>query len=267
MNISKWIIGTALLLSAPVAYAQANNSCDPCDPCAVSNPCDLCDMSFCDMKFSAYVDALYWKVQRSHDDRHCGDWSWGWRLGGIAQWRNWDFGLRYTNFCPGEHHHEFDYRVLDAEVGYNCCLPCGGLSLRPFVGGKFAWFEEQHRHHRHHHHEKVNSQGLYIGLGSRWELCNYCSCDRNIPIALVARASTGVLDADFDHSHCRIYQLYNDVYAALDFTFCDLWCGWDANFQIGYEAQYWGWANHHHNDHFGHHLGVGGLVMRFGADF
>lgn len=260
MNISKWIIGTALLLSAPVTYAQANYSCDPCDPCAVSNPCDLCDINFCDMKFDAYVDALYWKVQRSFSHHSDSDYHWGWRLAGIASWKTWDFGLRYTSFTPDDHHHEFDYRVLDVEVGYNCCNLCCGLSLRPFVGGKFAWIEDKHHHHDH---EKVDSQGLYIGLGSRWEVCNWCSCDRNIPIALVTRASTGIMDSDFDHEDRRIYQLYNDLYAGLDFTFCDLWCGWDAFFQIGYEVQYWGW-NH---DDEGHHLGLGGLVLRFGANF
>jgi hypothetical protein len=268
MNISKWIIGTALLLSAPVTYAQAGNysggnysdnscnyACDPCDPCAVSNPCDLCDIDFCDMKFAAYIDALYWHVCRSDSDHH-GDWNWGWRIGGIASWRSWDIGLRYTHFEPDH----FEHHVLDVEVGYTCCLPCGGLSIRPFAGAKFGW----HNDDFDDDDSDNDTKGLYLGGSARWEICNYSACDRNIPIAFVTRASTGVLYADFDDSDGCFYFPYHDLYVALDFTFCDL-CGWDAFFQVGYEVQYWGWREDGGDD-VGH-LGVGGLVLRFGASF
>jgi len=298
MKFSKWILGAALLFSTQAASVQGKNACDPCDPCAVKNPCDLCEIDFCDLKYDFYVDALYWEVckgdlnvGRNHHDHQeylSPEFSWGYRLGGAASWRNWDLGFRWTslnNKTSSEYaylRHErakfhFNYRVLDVELGYTCCMDCGPFSFRPFVGGKFAWIKDHFDKEsggEANSRIKNKSEGLYIGSSAKWELCKYTTCDRTIPISLVARASAGVLrskftqevedgNGDIDKEH--IYMPYNDVYVGLDFAFCDM-CGWDAFFQVGYEAQHFGWRQYNHREHTTD-LGLGGLVLRFGADF
>ena len=88
MKFSKWILGAALLFSAQVTSVQAAGSCDPCDPCYDSNPCDLCDIDWCDVEFDFYIDALYWEVCKgdhnvaeNNDGKEkyldtCYDWGW-----------------------------------------------------------------------------------------------------------------------------------------------------------------------------------------------
>lgn len=299
MKFSKWILSAALILSAQIASVQGQNTCDPCDPCAVSNPCDICDIDFCDIEYDFYVDALYWEVCKSDHQIGSDDgkvkylnpsYDWGYRLAGIARWKCWDLGLRYTSLCiedskkshggddNDKEKFEFDYDVLDIELGYSCCLPCGPMTFRPFMGAKLAWIEDTFKSDYAREFDKAkidfNGYGLYIGSSARWELCSYSACDRNIPIALIARASTGILrstfeqDIDGEDDRCDqcIYVPFHDLYVGLDFTFCDMCgCG-DASFQIGYEAQYWGWREYGENDDTAH-IGLGGLVLRFGIGF
>ena len=298
MKFSKWIVGTAFLFSAQIASVQGAGSCDPCDPCYQSKPCDLCDIEWCDVEYDFYVDALYWKLCRSDldidlDDDEGGyadhDWSWGYRIGGNARYKNWDLGIRYTSFCDdvktskgGDAKHEFDYDVLDIEAGYTCCLPCDGLSIRPIAGVKLAWIEDEFDKSENNDGNKgkfdYTGYGLYLGCSARWELCSYSACDRDIPIALVTRATTGILHGEFDYGDLEnadhstyknecIYNPVHELYVGLDFSFCDLCgCG-NAFFQVGYEVQHWGsWREWFSDDDLAS-WGLGGLVLRFGASF
>jgi len=318
MKLSKWITGAAFLLSTQIASVHGadyagpgydytgsgyGSHCDPCDPC-YNNPCDLCDMDFCDVEYDVYIDALYWGLCRSnlnafnvsngengHECHHLEpDHYWGWRIGGMARWKCWDVGLRYTSWCFNEKRRfgqdegenrikmKFDYDVLDVEVGYACCLSCG-MTFRPFVGAKIAWIDDDFFIRNGEPEFEVakidfDGHGLYIGASTRWELFSFCACERNIPFALVARASSGVLRGEFDRriqnglfdKLChKNYIPVHDFYVALDMTFCDI-CGCEAFFQVGYEAQYWGWHQYASPDDLAH-LGLGGLVLRFGASF
>ncbi len=217
---------------------------------------------------------------------------WGYRLGGIARWKNWDLGFRYTSLCTeysrssadsddddDKEKFNFDYDVFDIELGYSCCLPCGPMTFRPFLGVKMAWIDDEFKSDSARGFDKAKIEfdgyGLYIGSSARWELCSYCACDRDIPIALIARASTSILRGEFEQDvedggndrDCRcIYVPVHDLYVGLDFTFCDLCgCG-DAFFQIGYETQYWGWMEYNEKDDTAH-IGMGGMVLRFGFGF
>lgn len=288
MKFSKWILAAAMALSAHTASVQAK---DACSPCVVENTCDLCDISFCDVQYSGYVDALYWNVCKGDmwTEFDGGkvqylepEYNWGYRLGGIAHWRNWDLGLRWTSYKNDSSHDGFGfdlhYHVLDLELGYNCCMDCGPFAFRPFVGGKFAWIKDTFSDNDDFTSRiKNDAQGLYIGSSARWQLCNYQMCDKNIPIALVARASGGVMHSEFSQdirggevdedigAHC-IYNLYYDVYLALDFSYCGF-CGTDLFFQIGYEAQSWDWVEYDSRGDDNVKFGLGGLVLRFGAEF
>jgi len=293
MKLSKWILGAALLFSAQVTSVQGA-SCGPCDPCYESKSCDLCDIDFCDVEYDFYVDALYWKFCRSEldyddDDSHgFGDhgWLWGYRLGGIARYDQWDLGLRYTSFSDSfkkdldgeDFKHDFDYDVLDIEAGFSCCV-CDGLTLRPLAGVKLAWIDDRLKDEDTGFDSKIdyNGYGLYLGLSGRWDLCSYCMCDRDIPLALVTRATTGLLHGKFcydyddgseeDYEDECLFNPVHDLYIGLDMSFCDLCgCG-DAFFQIGYEAQYWGSWREHDGDSEIASWGLGGLVLRFGLGF
>lgn len=300
MKFSKWILGTALLFSAQVASIQGSQACNPCES---KSSCHLCDMDFCDVQYDIYADALYWSVckgdlnvgrTRDEDNKQKylhPDFDWGYRIGAIAKWKNWDLGLRWTSYetettahyayIPFNHaKFHFDYNVLDVEMGYNCCMECGPFTFRPLVGGKFAWIEDKFdKHSGGEARTKIHYRGygLYIGMSGKWELCNYSSCDWDIPISLVARATGGVIHSkfrqhvdlvDIDHggteSEC-IYTPYGDVYVGLDFRFCDM-CGWNSFFQVGYEAQAWGWREYNHREDITY-LGLGGLVLRIGTEF
>jgi hypothetical protein len=340
MKLFRLLAAVALLGTAQMAYS-ANYDCDPCDPCYTGPSCDICDIDFCDMEFSVYVDALYWKtnhgnlsyefplVEGDEPDRHslCGDYNWGYRLGAAASWNGWDLGLRYTSLktSTSRSHlstdelgevivltddlrvsHKVDFQVLDLELGRTCCV-CEGVTLRPFVGGKFAWIDSKRKfdntvteiisvepivttNNEVKDSIDFDGKGLYIGFDSRWELCSFDLCDMNVPLALVTRASTGILDADFDHkstfedliptetsitsssiSKCH-YVPVHELYAGLEFAFCGL-CNMDAFVQVGYEVQYWGFEGYtgffdvFSLDNSSTHLGMGGLVLRFGAGF
>jgi len=299
MNFSKWILGAALLFSAQIASVQgaSYSSCDPCDPCYESKSCDLCDIDFCDVEYDFYVDALYWKLCKSDldidgdDDEgdYVGhDWCWGWRLGAIAHYENWNLGLRYTSFCSdaknsngGDAKHEFDYKVLDIEIGRDCCI-CDGISLRPIVGAKLAWIDDDFDKSDNNDGGEGSidycGYGLFLGFEGRWEICSYCACDRDIPLAFVTRATTGVLHGTFeygslenaDHDTYKDECLYNPVhelFLGLDMSFCDI-CGCGSGFfQIGYEVQHWGsWREILSDDDLAS-WGLGGMVLRFGVGF
>jgi len=284
----------ALLASAQFAYSA--DACDPCDPCYTGTECDLCNVDFCDMEFEVYVDALYWHgcsndlFINSTSDHISPDYDWGWRIGASAYWNSWDIGFRYTSFSSKtknevefgsevivDAQYKFDYDVFDIEVGRACCI-CEGILFRPFIGGKFADIKIHHENifsANETNKQKLDGCGLYIGFDNRWQMCSFNACDCNIPVALVSRLSTGVLDGDFKFSDsssefsvvykdCQFVPVH-ELYAGLEFRMCGL-CNADAFFQIGYETQYWGWKD---EDGFSDiaHLGVGGLVLRFGANF
>lgn len=293
MKFSKWLLTTALVLSTQLTSVEAKEACAPC---VKENTCDLCDINFCDIQYSGYVDALYWSVCKGDLSTDVdGDdveyinpkYQWGYRLGGVAHWRNWDFGTRWTSYTNDsskkvngdDYDFHLRYSVLDFELGYNCCMDCGPFAFRPFVGAKLAWIKDRFNENDGQYIAKVKDDavGLYIGSSARWQLCNYSMCDRNIPIALVARASGGVMHSEFsskypgpsneepDHKKHCIYNLYYDVALALDFSYCGF-CGTDLFFQIGYEAQSWDSVEYYSWDD-DTKLGLGGLVLRFGAEF
>lgn len=293
-----------MLASAQFAYSAA--ACDPCDPCNTATECDLCNVSFCDMEFELYVDALYWHADGSRfeledGDSLCSDYNWGWRIGGSAYWNSWDFGFRYTSLDASTKktiqtvaelivhlEHEVDYQVFDLEVGRSCCI-CEGILFRPFLGARFAEVkqrfsgaevkqrfsgsEEGSIESFRFVQQKFTGEGLYIGFDNRWQICSFNVCDRSIPVALVSRVSTGVLDGDFKFTESKGEYEYKDcqfvpvheLYAGLEFRMCDL-CGVEGFMQLGYEAQYWGWKNIDDPEDAAH-LGLGGMVLRFGARF
>lgn len=296
MKILKWFTVAVLVCSSQMATASCNgNLCDPCDPCYDNECCDICDIDFCNLTYTAYVDFLYWKVCRTDLDTevHDGEAKFlnpcfdpAFRLGFFAHSDCWDFGLRYTRFCTDqkeslENSGEvddakfcFDFDVLDLETGYTCKCSC--LTIRPFVGAKFAWADDHFETNEFDSKIDYCGCGIYLGAGGRLPFYSFCACDRTVPVSLVTRCSTGILDSKFkedvdgdcdcddSEKHC-VYVPYLDAYVGLEFTFCDLCCG-DAFLQIGYEAQYWGWREYDsHNDVA--HLGLGGLTMRFGASF
>lgn len=293
-----------LLTTSHFAYAfNPFNGYDHCDPCYGPNDCDFCNVDFCNMTFSAYIDALYWHGCGSDlfidtgTDRLSPDYEWGWRVGAMAKWHAWDFGLRYTSFDSKDEQEvdfgslqiaiaecKIDYSVLDVEVGASCC-PCDGLLLRSFVGGKFAEIKTTHNNiieFNSLNKRKLDGNGLYIGTEGNWRLCNINLCDCCIPVAFVYRVSTGVLNGEFKrtittpdpgdpsqlidivYEECQFVPVH-EVYTGLEFKM-DGPCCLDAFFQIGYEAQYWGWMEEFNNSDIAH-LGFGGLVLRFGAHF
>ena len=286
MKFSKWILGAALLFSAQIASVQGAGSCDSCDPCKTCSPCDLCDVDFCDMEFCGYADFLYWQVCRSDLDYESDDdrflepgYDAGWRIGAVAHYQCWDFGLRYTSFCTSDsrsgNHYDFDFRNFDVEVGYTCHLDCINGHLRPFAGAKFVWVDEELDIDDEEDKLDYRGYGLYLGLEGRYQLCEFCACDKEIPVAFVARASTGILHSKFDHrakfhnDEC-LYVAAHELYAGLDFAFNDM-CGcWNTYMQIGYEVQKFGEWRYNEDDGDDlsiASLGFGGLVVRFGACF
>lgn len=284
----------ALLCASQFAYSANVNSCDPC---ATTTECNLCDFNACDVKFSAYADFLYWEVcvgdltfeeVESITTYQNPNYDCGFRLGAVAAWKNWDLGIRYTSLnvtherdfehSSGSAKFKFDSDVVDIELGYHCCLGCEGFSLNPFVGTKLAWIDQVHDRE-----ERGNSKntmdfcgyGLYTGFNTRWELCSFSACGNSTPIALVTRASTGILRSElkskqeFDSANekkklCFIVPVH-EAYVGLDFSFCNFSC-FDANLQLGYEIQYWGWHEDSSTSDITH-LGMDGLVLRFGASF
>lgn len=283
------------VMLASAQFAYSGEACDPCDPCYTTTECDLCNVSFCDMEFELYVDALYWHSNADtffaeNNDDVCPDYSWGWRIGGSAYWNTWDFGFRYTAFdasadlslTPSEDvntwEKKIDFKVFDLEVGRACCV-CEGILFRPFFGGKFADIEHSETLTIGDsvdtlYKRKFKGSGLYVGADTRWQICSFDVCDRSIPVALVSRVSTGVMDGDFKQQEgesdedlqedCQFVPVH-EVYAGLEFRMCDL-CGAEGFMQLGYEAQYWGWREASSDSDIAH-LGLGGLVLRFGANF
>lgn len=300
MKHLKNLVLFVLLASAQFAYSD--EACDACDPCYMGTECDLCNISLCDMEFELYADALYWHNDLSlitNDGKTDHDYNWGWRIGASAYWNSWDIGFRYTSFSStakrdvqfGESSvvaaSEFDYDVFDVELGRACCI-CEGILFRPFFGGKFARIKVDSRNIGFIDRWldgklKLDGCGLYVGFDNRWQICSFNVCDRSIPVALVSRFSTGVLDGDFKYSvegeegsakDCQFIPVH-ELYAGLEFRMCGL-CNADAFFQVGYEVQYWGWKGGgipvqppviaSVGDSLSH-LGVGGLVLRLGANF
>ncbi len=293
MNFFKHLALLTLILSAQFAHSD---SCDPCDPCASTAECNLCDFNPCDVKFSVYGDFLYWEVcvgdlifedddsittyqNPGHDS--------GFRIGAVASWNNWDLGLRYTSLDvnhdkdfddEGSAKFKFDSDIFDIELAYRCCLGCEGFSLTPFVGTKLAWIDQSY--------DKTDDGddkytldfsgfGLYTGFSTRWELCNFNGCGKHIPVALVTRASTGILrstlkgtEGDEDPEVKKELDFIipvHEAFVGFDFTFCNQSC-FDANLQLGYEIQYWGWHEDSSTSDITH-LGMNGLVVRLGASF
>lgn len=282
MKHFSWIIGLLLLCSTQVSYAQNCNTCDPC-----MTECSLCDINCCDMSYDFYVDYLYWKVNRADlnfDEEPTNfidpDFDHGFRVGGNLRCDCWNFGVRYTYYQTDESKDDNDYdlkfRTLDVEGGYTFHICGTPMDLTPFAGVKFAWIDEDREIDDNDIDLDFYGVGLYLGLGSKWSLCNWNACNCCIPISLVARASTGIMDGEFDadsdddcdgdrKDECLFVPVH-EMYIGLDFRFCDLVCDTDVNLQIGYEAQYWGYREFSSNDDISN-LGLGGLVVRLGATF
>ena len=268
MKVFKWIASIALLCNTLPGFAL--NICDPCDPCN-------------DMTYSVHADFLWWKVQRgalnisNSDAKYVNpDYHAGFRLGGRVHCDRWDLGVQWTSFDHDDskdgEDYDVDYDVVDIEAGYTCCFDrCPGLSFRPFTGVKLAWIDEEFEEDEQEGDFK--GYGLYIGAEGKLHLCDWEVCDRCIPISLIARASTGILDGEFkveddddDRGDECLYVPVHELYLGLDFKFCDFWCG-DADFQIGYEVQSWGSFRQMNSDDDQVNFGIGGLVARFGMTF
>lgn len=276
------------------SMTHADYACDPCDPCYQTTDSDCC-------KFTVYVDALYFHLcsgsltrdVSNGEDRELAldpGYDWGWRLGGNFHKNNWDLGFRYTgyssktneDFNPGHSDDQtffnFNYRVFDLELGRSCCV-CDGLVLKPFAGGKFAIINTAGKRLQFDDHQFLmqhEGNGLYLGLASRWELCRFNSCGYDVPLAFVSRLSTAVLHSDFtiggddtgfegDFDKQCLFTPVHEVYLGLELGFDGL-CDSEGFFQIGYEAQYWGWRDYDSADDITH-LGLGGMVLRFGTRF
>ncbi len=255
MKRFSWLIGLLLVCSTQVSYAK------DCGPCATPvEECDFCDFDFCDVCYNVYVDALYWQV-RAHDTGHgCPDWEWGFRLAGYAHYKNWDLGIRWTSFDNDSRiDNEFD--VVDIEFGYTFHWDCDHATFRPFAGAKLAWVD----HSYNDEHLDHQGYGLTIGADFRWTLCAFSACDNQIPVSFLSRASASILSSEFGH-HCD-YVDVQELFVGLEFAFCDLFCDIDATFAVGYEVQSWNaWRSLDESHDLGH-FGIGGLVLRFGANF
>jgi hypothetical protein len=313
MKLFKWLTAVVLLGTAQMAQSAPTK----CGPCYTNPSCNICDISFCEVEFSAYVDVLYWHSRHGGltdqfymVDSLCPDYDWGYRLGAAASWNGWDLGLRYTSFKNKSNtkvkdpdplvqdnppytkiSYKLDLQVLDLEAGRTCCLR-GGITLRPFAGAKFAWTDSKVKRElfpapaatspltTHKYALDFEGQGIYVGMDWRWPLFTMSACERDIPVAFVSRISTGILDGDFKHAYtlnegetnedsdsftqCRVIPVH-ELYIGLDFRVCDILC-MDTFFQVGYEAQYWGW-NELSTTGDTSHLGMGGMVLRFGTHF
>ena len=296
MKYLSYLLASAFALTT--SAVSADYACDPCDPC-YTVPSNACVVDEC-CGFEAYVDALYWHVCSGDVDRDVGsqietldpDYEWGWRLGGIYHNNSWNLGFRYTwfsskteeNFYPvglGPQEfqtiYDFKYRVFDLELSKDCCL-CSGMVFRPFVGGKFAQITVD-TYGLNTQDALINmnyeGRGLYLGFENRWEFCNFTSCGCNIPLALITRLSTGVMYSDFNQSgdldsvdrlkDCQFIPQH-EVYVGLELGFDGVICDTDGFLQMGYESQYWGWRDYNSDEDITH-LGLGGLVLRFGLAF
>ncbi len=299
MKYLSYLLAATFAISA--GSVHADYACDPCDPC-YSAPSNACCYDEC-CGFEGYVDALYWHVCSGSTQRDISgspdlllsldpDYDWGWRLGGNYHRDSWNLGFRFTwfnsktveNFFPEgygpqqiETLYQFKYRVFDLELGKDCCI-CNGMIFRPFIGGKFATILVD-AHNLNFEDQEIKTdyegRGLYLGFENRWELCNFNSCGCDIPLALITRLSTGVMYSDFTttgdfdgadrRKQCQFVPEH-EVYIGLELGFDDFLCDADGFIQLGYESQYWGWLDNEDEDDITH-LGLGGLVLRFGLAF
>jgi len=279
---------------------EAANNCDDCSPCDTYDVCASSKGWFGDIGFSAYIDALYWQVGDNDlliiDDTKAiigtivdtlnVDYDWGWRIGGLVSRGKWDLGVRYTSYSTKAKkvgtitesttsEYAFKYCVFDIETGVSCCI-CDNLLLRPFLGVKIADIhlkQENISGFQARFRRELDGTGLYIGLDGRWGLCTFSPCGCEIPVVFVTRLSTGVLDADYTFKNLSLETQYkecqftpvHELYAAIEFSKCSVCCA-DLFLQIGYEVQHWGWKDIDNISSVAH-LGMGGLVLRFGGRF
>lgn len=278
MKNLKWLIGLALLFSAPT-YADSCNPCGSNDSCGSS--CDPCDMSLCDYEYSAYVELLYWHPCRNGLNYADGDhtryvdtgYDLGYRLGGFVHGDCGDLHVRYTSFdnnyssSHGENHGKYDLNldVIDIELGANLSFCCDNLHLRPFVGTRLAWVEEKITANGDSNSIDHDAYGIYVGAEAHYNLCG--------SLSLVARGDFGILHADLDHNYhngtsrddeCH-YVYTNDLFVGLEYDLCDI-CGWDTSVSAGYEVVHFGLREDDQNDDLAR-LGLGGLTARFSVDF
>lgn len=237
----------------------------------------------------------------------------GWRVGLSRACGCWDFGLRYTSYYDSakvkksekKHGHydvdgyvargaeesedaalggnggrksrySIDMDVLDVELGYPCALNCGCCgTIRPFIGAQWAWIDESAKIYDYFKgKQKFKGAGLYLGAEGEWNVCNYDFCGCVVPITLVTRASTGILDSEFTvkAKYCDnrkkecLYVTHNELLAGLAFRFCDVGCG-DLDVLVAYEVHHFcGWREFDSYDDLAS-LGVGGLTFRLAMDF
>lgn len=319
MKKMKWLVALAIACSTQVAFADNGDACFDC-----------CDN---DAKWSANVDYLLWKTNRSElyldtdngsdaadvaegSRRDCGvryinpDHESGWRIGLNRACGCWDFGVRYTSYYDSgkvkksrKHHGDYmeeytardasddvaqggnggkktkysiDVDMLDVELGYPSALNCGCCgTIRPFVGAQWAWIDEKGKIFDYFKGKlKFKGRGLYLGADAEWNVCNYDFCGCVVPITLVTRASTGILDSEFtvkgrdcdDRKKECLYVTHHELFAGLAFRFCDVGCG-DLDVVIGYETQTFNnWREFDSNDDLAA-LGFGGMTLRLAMDF
>ncbi len=253
--------------NAMVANSQTS-SCSYADTCESSSPC--CS----NLSFSGYVDYLYWKVNRSDlylnvgDGKNrylCPNYDSNFRVGANISCKCIDFGLRYTRLYISKSEdwdleerakYKIDFDMLDIEAGYRFTFECINATFRPFAGVKILSVEQKFEND---FRDDFDAVGIYTGIETKWQLCEKQICNRSIPISLLFRASTGIVDGkhdyhDDDGKEC-LYTFVNDIFFGVDCGFSNVGCA-NANMQIGYEIQnYSNWAEF---------FGFSGLVVRLG---
>lgn len=243
-----------------------------CTASSVTAQSSACDPCCWDLSYSAYADYLYWKVNRSDtyfrdngDAKYlCPGYSSNYRLGGAIHLDCVDLGLRYTSICTSDSRDSvkfsMDFDMIDIEAGYRIAFDCIDATFRPFAGVKILWTEQ--KWDDGDFHDDLNGVGIYTGIDTKWELYNMETCNRNIPISLIFRGSTGILESENDYhtdegKEC-LYTFVNDLFFGMNIEACDIGC-FDTYMQLGYEVQnYTNWA---------HFFGFSGLVVRLGGSF
>ncbi len=146
---------TRIATDVPVPWWQLQKSfpCrpNPCGPLSVLTLPRLMRSTLClaiwDL-YSAYVDYLYWKVNRSElsqfdfekRELHVpqSKYDSNWRIGGSICCKGYDLGFRYTNFDLTQKKRtdkfNIDFNSDDIEVGYRLAFDCFKVNLSPLEG-------------------------------------------------------------------------------------------------------------------------------------
>lgn len=308
-------VGCLLLGATQGAFAYGNTAygnnaygnnydscCNPCDPCADS----------CDFHGEVYADFLYWQACRSDliyqtgtvdpTEYHFGPgYGYGWRVGGALISDCWDIGARYTGFTDDNREnlvgvtipdtyiaYDIDWHVVDIELASRMPFCCDKGLLRPFVGAKLAWLEENRElllvgADLFRDRLEYDAYGIYTGLEAKYQFWSTDWCGSCIPFSLVGRGSIGILHAQVDesiyvgdleigdrHQGC-FYPIVLEAFVGVEIGGSDIGCV-SPYLRVGYETQTWqvlGFATGATETNLEQlsQLGFGGLTLRLGVGF